>query len=656
MSRQAHQTNVPRGGTRGYLPSLLNPPYNVERTPEYQARVYLYAQNYFTPAEMQDLMRIGMRFVPQEAELIKRNLRRKGDFVLGAAANIVHPSATAAAGARRSEIAQGIPDMGQPGNPPQFNPAQERTRAMQGRDPAGYPQPGNVDNDIGSTRAAVNAGGAGIARVHAPNSFLRRTELFIASMFVFDAAHALLAHLHQEAISLTSHGVDADDRLLKQVVRNLRGYTFRRLVPTNDAGTDFRQGTTAPVLGRDAARNNVTGDIDRTNANNIMRVRDPADPKLTITLRPLQPAVQPDGRDLSSEDLPEPLSSGELQQLRSHGWITRDQKYYAPIRIPQMLARYAATGAMRSYDRDTMVRATNSAVLDPARFMGIYPVAFLTNTTLADDAVVARLIEHSNSDTIDPMMFTWGMRRAVFMPLETDVADIALYSDVKTYDELHETLNAFSNGMYEGLNIQGLWDGYLREKLAGLATQVPVNQIGPFPNVIRRIEVPATSEGGGVRRTAGQEEVLRLWQKADDVLNLVNRWFLMGGNFGDVSYAEYRDPGTDPKAVMGNNAAISSWGARALGMNRCGPGYEEVWFDSDPDNDPRANPQPQWLPDRSGQLTVQNPLARVAKCAPIGYGARRIPDTGPDVRIDGTYPAYQRRARRKAKRVGRSRR
>lgn len=654
MSRQAHQTNVPRGGTRGYLPSLLNPPYNVERTPEYQARVYLYAQNYFTPAEMQDLMRIGMRFVPQEAELIKRNLRRKGDFVNERRG--VHPSATASGTLARAAFVPELADMAPNNNP--LDPTQQRTRALPDRNEAGYPQDGQVENTVGTRAAPVPniTNGAGAARTYSQNSFLRRTELFIASMFVFDAAHALLAHLHQEAVSLTSHGVDADDRLLKQVVRNLRGYTFRRLVPTNDAGTDFRQGTTAPVLGRDAARNDVPGVIDRTNANNIMRVRDPADPKLTITLRPLQPAVQPDGRDLSSEDLPEPLSSGELQQLRSHGWITRDQKYYAPIRIPQMLARYAATGRLRSYDRDTMIRATNSAVLDPARFMGIYPVAFLTNTTLADDAVVARLIEHSNSDTIDPMMFTWGMRRAVFMPLETDVADIALYSDVKTYDELHETLNAFSNGMYEGLNIQGLWDGYLREKLAGLATQVPVNQIGPFPNVIRRIEVPATAESGGVRRTAGQEEVLRLWQKADDVLNLVNRWFLMGGNFGDVSYAEYRDPGTDPKAVMGNNAAISSWGARALGMNRCGPGYEEVWFDSDPDTDPRANPQPQWLPDRSGQLTVQNPLARVAKCAPIGYGAGRIPDTGPDVRIDGTYPAYQRRARRKVKRVGRSRR
>lgn len=277
MSRQAHQTNVPRGGTRGYLPSLLNPPYNVERTPEYQARVYLYAQNYFTPAEMQDLMRIGMRFVPQEAELIKRNLRRKGDFepMTNAA---VHPSATAAAGEDRV-WAGAVDDMGMVINPG-LDPVNETTRAIPARSRAGYPVTDGhqVINDVGTTRQSVQPAGAGSARKYSSTSFLRRTELFIASMFVFDAAHALLAHLHQEAVSLTSHGVDADDRLLKQVVRNLRGYTFRRLVPTNDAGTDFRQGTTAPVLGRDAARINVTGDIDRTNANNIMRVPDPADP------------------------------------------------------------------------------------------------------------------------------------------------------------------------------------------------------------------------------------------------------------------------------------------------------------------------------------------------------------------------------------------
>ena len=649
MSRQAHQTNVPRGGTRGYLPSLLNPPYNVERTPEYQARVYLYAQNYFTPAEMQDLMRIGLRFVPQEAELIKRNLRRKGDFV-PTQARAVHPSETANAGLNRRWTGN-VDDM----QTDPLDPAQQTTRAIPPRDAAGNPANGQVLNDVLPNRNPPPDGGFGQARSYSSTSFLRRTELFIASMFVFDAAHALLAHLHQEAISLTSHGVDADDRLLKQVVRNLRGYTFRRLVPTDDAGNGFRAGTAAPALGRDAHRLAVNGRIDIR--SDVIRIRDPANERLTINLRALLPEVQPDGRDLSCEDLPQPLSSNELQQLRSQGWIMRDQKYYAPIRIPQMLARYAATGRMAGrYDRDTMLRATNAAVLDPARFMGIYPVAFLTNTTLADDAVVARLIEHANSDTIDPMMFTWGMRRAVFMPLETDVADILMYSDVKTFDELHETLNAFSNGMYEGLNITGLWDGYLREKLAGLGTQVPVNQVGPFPNVIRRIEVPATAEGGGVRRTAGQEEVLRLWQKADDVLNLVNRWFLMGGNFGDVSYADYRNPGNDVKAIMGNNAAISSWGARALGMNRCGPGYEEVWFDSDPDTDPRANPQPQWVPDRSGQLTVLNPLARVAKCAPVGHSAGRIPDTGPDVRIDGTYPAYQRRSRRRAARAGRTRR
>lgn len=643
MSRQAAQTNV----SRGYLPGILNPPYAVERTPEYQQRVYMYAQNYFTPAEMQDLMRIGMRFVPQEAELIKRNLRRKGDFDrdVRPLQQDVHPSAATGNYDERDDMATEAANMGR------ARADSAVVRPLPSRDAAGYALGDPVDDGLGGLPvdranyvATIPPATAVEGRTHNSLSFLRRTELFIASMFVFDAAHALLAHLHQEAVSLTSHGVDADERLLKQIVRNLRGYTFRRLV-RHDARNRLLDGL--PVVGRDGAGVAINATVDPDPARAI-RIRDSSDVRQQITLRPLVPAVRPDGVDQTTQDFPEPFSTAELQQLRSQGWVLRDQKYWAPVRIPQMLAQYANGAAtFRNKDKDVMLRAMNASVLDPSRFMGVYPVAFLTNTTLADDAVVARLIEHCNSATIDPMMFTWGMRRAVFMPLETDVADIALYSDVKTYDDLHETLNAFSNGLYEGLAIRGLWDGFLREKLAGLVTQVPVNQIGPFANVVKKIEVPATSETGGVRRTAGQEEVLRLWQKADDVLNLVNRWFLMGGNFGDVSYAEYRDPGTDPRKVLGNNAAITSWGARALGMNRCGPGYEEVWYDADPDTNPQANPQEPWLPDRNGELTVQNQLARVAKCAPVGYSASRIPDTGPDVHIDGTYPAYQRRAPRK---------
>ncbi len=75
--RQAHQTVV---SARGYLPYPLNPPYYVNRTEEYQKRVFEYAHNYFSPAEMGDLTRLEIFFVPQEAERMKRSLRRKGDF------------------------------------------------------------------------------------------------------------------------------------------------------------------------------------------------------------------------------------------------------------------------------------------------------------------------------------------------------------------------------------------------------------------------------------------------------------------------------------------------------------------------------------------------------------------------------------------------
>ena len=99
QSRRAHQTTV---SARGYLPYPLNPPYYVNRTEEYQRRVFDYARNYFTPAEMGDLTRLEIFFVPQEAERIKRNLRRKGDFDETAASRM-HPSAGANATANRAD-------------------------------------------------------------------------------------------------------------------------------------------------------------------------------------------------------------------------------------------------------------------------------------------------------------------------------------------------------------------------------------------------------------------------------------------------------------------------------------------------------------------------------------------------------------------------
>lgn len=642
--RQAQQTTV---NARGYLPYPLNPPYFINRTPEYQARVYEYARNYFSPAEMDDLLRLDLFFVPQEAERIKRNLRRKSDFDQE---NTVHISGNPRNMQRRNAAIAGA--QAQAGNlvAPGLNPADAAVRPR----PTGNP----VDTDLDAFTWDGQGGAlppflqqpGEAGRSYRGTSLLRRVELFVASMFAFDCAHGLLAHLHEEAISLTSHGTDADETLLKQIIRNIRGYSFRRLVRVqrnNDAAIDVASTPDHAAIPNRRPALQVNND----NANNIIRIKsDPANPAGEQPYRPLRPCFGLDVgnrlRDYTLEDFSTPFSVTELKQLQTLGWIRRDNKFYAPTRYPTALAQYAPGG--NYVPRDERLRATNSMAVDASRTMGIYPVSFLTNTTIADDACAARLIEHCTSDRIDPMMFSWGMRRQVFMPLEVDVADIYRFGDLKVYDELHEALNSFSNGLFAGISLEGMWADYLRPRLSQVPTQVPLNQLYKFENVIKHIEIPAVP--GEMRHTAGQAEVIRLYNKADDIMRRIDDWFQLGGDFSKVSYDAYRraDP-NDPEAIMGNNAHAAGWGERALGVGKCGPGYMPQYFTADPAADPRARRVPRAIVGDDGR-EYKNPEALVEKCAPEVHQLNGMPPGGADVVVSPrlrTFAAQRRHARSK---------
>ncbi len=612
QARRAHQTTV---SSRGYLPYPLNPPYYVNRTEEYQERVFEYARNYFSPAEMDDLTRLELFFVPQEAERIKRNLRRKGDFE--DELNAVHPGETPGNMMRRNRDAflassQGrgplrVEDRHRPIPTVSEDPFQPNNLTdtdlddfQWSRGEAGLPNRLNPANKPGQT-----------ARTYKSSSLLRRVELFVASMFVFDCAHGLLAHLHEEAISLTSHGTDADETLLKQIVRNVRGYSFRRMLPTkknDDTRID-------PALVPDDDPNSPM-DIDTQGGVVVVPQQTGVEER---TYRPMRGPLES-----TIEDFSEPFSSTELKQLQDEGWIARDGKIYSPTRFPSSLAVH-----IPGNHPDQRSRATNEGVMDPSRTMGIYPVSFLTNTTIADDACAARLIEHCSSETMDPEVFSWGMRRQVFMPLEVDVADIYRFGDLKIYDELHEALNSFSNGMFAGLSLRGLWADYLRPRLSQVVTQVPQNQLRPFTNVVKHIEIPAAP--GEMRHTAGQAEVIRLYNKADDILRKIDDWFRLGGDFSKVSYEDYR-AAKDPRAILGNAAHASGWGQRALGLSRCGPGYLPQYFTADPATNPSARRVERTILGADGRQYL-NPEALVEKCAPLthelGHGDV---DTADDVR------------------------
>ncbi|KAK9827086.1 hypothetical protein WJX74_006122 [Apatococcus lobatus] len=607
--RQAHQTTV---SSRGYLPYPLNPPYYVNRTEEYQKRVFDYARNYFTPAEMGDLTRLEIFFVPQEAERIKRNLRRKGDFDETDVSRI-HPSVG------RDNTVRRVVDVHDAEGQRNLLPGDEDANVL-----ANAPfnrndldnfswYPGMAQTDVNEVALDIPDDGPTTGRVYASKSFLRRVELFIASMFVFDCAHGLLAHLHEEAVSLTSHGTQADEALLKQIVRNIRGFSFRRLVRVGTTDTAIDLSANPDAL---APTDRRTGDKKRPDLRadsqgRLIDIRDdPRNPDARHAYRPAMPCPMADNPmdDYTLEDLPEPLSSTELTQLQREGWIRRNDRFYAPTRFPSSLAQHVANR------NDVGARAINASVLDASRSMGIYPVSFLTNTTIADDACAARLIEHCGAETMDPQMFSWGMRRQVFMPLEVDVADIYRFQDLKTYDEIHEALNAFSNGMFAGISVRGMWADYIRPRLSQVVTQVPVNQIAPFPNIIKHIEMPAVS--GEMRHTAGQAEIIRLYNKADDILNKINQWFLFGGDFSKVSYDDYRYASpNDPQAVIGNTAFATGWGQRALGINRCGAGYEPVDFSTNPQTDRNARAVPRTVRGAMGG-EVDNPEAQYQTCAP----------------------------------------
>ena len=461
QARKAHETTV---SSRGYLPYPLNPPYFVYRTEEYQERVFEYARNYFSPAEMDDLTRLELFFVPQEAERIKRNLRRKGDFEEG---GYPGDSPTNMTKRNLNTHLAGSQGQGPLANDGRFNPIPTSVGSNP-FNPNSITQT-DLDDFVWNIRDPglppqlnpANRPGV-LPRTYKSSSLLRRVELFIASMFVFDCAHGLLAHLHEEAISLTSHGTDADETLLKQIIRNVRGYSFRRMLPTKADNTSLDQGLIPDW--------NDASPMDIDTQGGSVVVPQQAGTTAERTYRPMKGPLES-----TIEDFSEPLSSTELKQLQTEGWISRDGKIYSPTRFPSSLATH-----IPGNQPDQRSRATNEGVMDPSRTMGIYPVTFLTNTTIADDACAARLVEHCSSETMDPEMFSWGMRRQVFMPLEVDIADIYRFGDLKIYDELHDALNSFSNGMFAGLSLRGLWADYLRPRLSQVVTQVPQNQLRPF--------------------------------------------------------------------------------------------------------------------------------------------------------------------------------
>lgn len=630
------------------LPYPLAAPYYTIRAEAWQNRVMQAANSFFLPAEMADLRRIGLRFVPQEADRIKRHLRRKTDY-------FVEPSNPYAA-QPNAELGPDHPTFRQDPNSDAgyydnqgrrmaaervagelrtgarfgVDPEDRDARAIPNQNKAGFPQDAShglipVENRrevTGAKSRPVDPARDVWVRTANPNSLLRRTQLFIGSVFVFDLAHALLRHLRQEVISLTANGTEADETLLRQIIRNVRGMTFRELVPlykgTYKPGD--RPGGDIDILNRfsrdPGVNKNLHGwDGDLYNDDTKIKeatVKVTRDVGSTVDYMPMKVESYDDFKDIAT-----PLSTTELNSLRNHGYCNHKGKFYTPHRLPEWLGIFLGSGRWPRANRldNADLYMTNDTRLTALRNQGQYPSAFLTNGVVADDLSAARLTEHCNAKHIDPRFFTWEMRKNVFIPLELDVMDITRLGDLQHYARLSEILNSFGTGLYQGMDIRSVI-GELNKGYNNLKSDVPLNMLPPFSNIAKQIQLPATPSAP--RRTFANEEVMRLFIAADDVLKIVSQWYMTAGVLDRISFDDYRHPDPESrdyyKQVLGNRPDAQQYGEDVWGQKNCPPGMQAAYFTGPPGDKHRRMlpPGAEILP--GGGV---NPEARHLECVPI---------------------------------------
>ena len=630
-----------------YLPAAcFQAPFYTVRAEAWQTRVMQAASSFFLPAEMADLRRIGLRFVPQEADRIKRHLRRKTDYFVEPSDPYAaqprpdlgpdHPTFTQDPNARagyfgnqgRREAAEGTAGTINANRTLDTNYREGRAIPNQNR--AGFPQETPADGGVrvagrredGAVNPVDPARNAWV-RTANPNSLLRRTQLFIGSVFVFDLAHALLRHLRQEVISLTANGTEADETLLRQIIRNVRGMTFRELVPLyrgnykrGDVGPGGRYdimnkynrtpGVNFNVNGWDGDMYNNQAAIDRA----VVKVT--KDVGGTVDYMPMKIDSYDDFKDIAT-----PLSTTELNSLRLHGYCRHGGKYYTPHRLPEWLGVFLGDGRWPRANRldNADLYMTNERRLTALRNQGQYPSAFLTNGVVADDLSAARLTEHCNAKQIDPRFFTWEMRKNVFIPLELDVMDITRLGDLQHYARLSEILNSFGTGLYQGMDLRSVF-GELNKGYENLKSDVPLNMLPAFTNVAKQIQLPASPSAP--RRTFANEEVMRLFIAADDVLRIVAQWYMTAGVLDRINFDDYRHP--DPESrdyyeqILGNRPDAQQYGENVWGQKNCPPGMQTAYFTGPPGDKHRRMlpPGAEVLP--GGGV---NPEARHMECVPM---------------------------------------
>ncbi len=274
-----------------------------------------------------------------------------------------------------------------------------------------------------------------------------------------------------------------------------------------------------------------------------------------------------------------------------------------------------------------------------------YPWSVTEAGKVASDCVVAHMIEICRSRVIYPDTFSMIQRSQVFMPLELDAANMAYRQQyAQTGLEHADAAYGFRYAPGNTTGIDPLSTG--TENIQGAHD---------FENVLRGIQLPA-GQSYGPTSVAGLDEVFRMERERDAIISILTQWGTTGLGIildADVPYSQYRNPGTDPRNILGNKPAFSRFAEVNEMGDSCGPGYERVWYTGDP-ADAKARQVP-------GHIVVngvkyQNPQAQNAVCAPMTRQLRSMPYTTDVVTNPTMATAAQRRHKRRKPRAAPKRR
>ena len=481
------------------------------RSPHWQQRINTYAQNYLLPVELAHCQRLGLRFLPMEAEIVQRQL-------------------------------------------------------------------------IGTT------------------SLMRKVQTFIGSLYVYDAAYALMREMREQMENVLAAGENVNDGLVVNLMNNIRGYQLLKL---------------QPGVAANAANYIATiGNVGYGRANPIQ----PADPAVNLTV----------------------LSPSQENMIRSKGYAVVEGVPYTVGRVPDVM--------------DAPGRNGN----DPPAVAGMTPYAVRADGTYAVESCINQLIELANARKIRTDLFSIQSRAAVFYPLGLEQSAAGtMYEGVGALRTQIDRANmeGFGNLM-TNLTRRPAANAIAGAVAAGGDLNPAAMAAYEFDNVLRQISVPASATGLARTMNAAVLEVQKMTITQRDLLADFGQWVATGMGIlamDGVEFGEYMNPidaagQPDTRKIMGNKPRTMKYLEANYTNDSCGQGFKRLWYTDDPAN-PKSRQVPGYLPSSTGGM-VKNPEARVAVCAPfsrqrgalpIGRGDETFTDTTFAVRPRGAVAANQRR-------------